>query len=517
MIVPPTRRFASVRRRRQAWRTRWLALSTPLRRALTGIFALLLSLFLLAVFFRGSISTWLWPDSRSEELQVEANAALQAGRLSASDGTGARELFEAALALQPDQVQAREGLARVAMAALARAEREIALARYPAARVDLRLAQALDAPRAQVDQVLASLHEHEADNGGIARLLARAQAARTAGRLDQDDAAALPLYQRVLALQPRNQHAVEGREDALTDLLQLVRPALERGDAQTAADLLQRARRFDPGHVELPELQAGLAKLVESRAQRVDVLVGKRSFERAATLCVELRGLQDSGAMPAPCTADVVAGLASRATRLAADFDFAGSEQLLAIARDLAGDDPRIRDAQQHLAQARLGAMKLPDTHRPNRRDTAKVQALLADAAQAQARGDWITPPGESAWDTLRAARALAPADVRVKRALAALEPAARTCQTDALRENRLRESQACLDVWRQLDPLDRDLPQARSRLAQRWIAIGDQRLERGEIDAAGQAAEQARLLDPETPGLAEFVQRLRLAQPGKP
>ena len=120
--------------------------------------------------------------------------------------------------------------------------REIAQERFPAARVDLRLAQALDAPRAQVDQVRALLHQHEADNGGIAELLARAAAAREAGRLDQDDASALPLYQRVLVLQPRNQHAVEGREDALTDLLQPAQAALERGDAETVAELVKRAQ-----------------------------------------------------------------------------------------------------------------------------------------------------------------------------------------------------------------------------------------------------------------------------------
>ncbi len=479
--------------------------------------ALLLVAFVLAVLFRGRISTWLWPDSRSEELQLQANAALQAGRLTQADGTGARELFEAALAVKPDQVQAREGLGQVALTALQRAGHEIEQKRYAEARLDLQLAQALDAPREQVDQVIAALRAHETGSGGVDELLARAASAREAGRLDQDEASALPLYQHVLALEPRNQHAVEGREDALTDLLQPAQAALDAGDAQTLADLLRRAQRFDPGHVELPALQAGLARLLEAAAQRVHGLVAKHSFERAAQQCIGVRGLQEAGVMPAECSNEVVAGLASQSSRLAEDFDFASSEQLLAAARTLAADDPRIREAQLHLADARRGAAKLPNTHRPNRSDTAKVQALLADAAQAQARGDWITPPGESTWDKLLAARALAPADARVQRALVALIPAARSCQADALRDNRLRESQACLDVWRQLAPLDRDLSQARTRLAQRWVAVGDQRLERGEIAAAAQAAEQARQLDPRTEGLVEFSQRLRRAQPGKP
>lgn len=517
MNAPRPRRFASAHRRRQAIRTRWWALPAPLRHAVSAVCAVLLLAFLLAIAFRGGVSSWLWPDSRSDELRMQAEKALQAGRLTASDGTGARELFEAALALQPDQVQAREGLARVALAALARAGREIQQGRYPSARADMQLAQVLDAPRAKVEAMLLLLQGHEAANGDIATLLASAAFARASGRLDQDDASALPLYQRVLDLQPRNQRAVEGREDALTDLLQPAQTALDRGDAQTLAGLLRRARRYDPGHVELPALQAGLAQLVDAREQRMRVLAGMRSFERAAALCIELRALQESGAMPPACSSEVVGGLAAGATRSAADFDFASSAQLLATAKELVADDPRIRDAQRHLAQARRGASKLPAAHPPNRHDVAKVHALLAEAAQAQARGDWITPPGESAWDKLRAARGLAPNDARVQRALAGLEPAARQCHVDALRENSLRESQVCLDVWRQLDPLDPDLLPARSRLAQRWVAIGDQRLERGEIDAATQAADQARLLDPTAEGLTEFTQRLRRAQPGKP
>lgn len=486
------------------------------RRALTAILAFLLVVFVLSVLFRGGISAWLWPDSRSEELQLQANAALRAGRLTASDGSGARELFEAALAVKPDQVQAREGLGRVALAALERAAHEIEQKRYPVAHADLQLAQALDAPREQVDQVIASLRAHEAGTDGIDDLLMRAASARDAGQLDQDKASALPLYQRVLGLEPRNQHAVEGREDALTDLLQPAQAALDAGDAKTVSDLLRRAQRFDPGHAELPALQAGLARLLEARVQRLQALMAQRSFERAAELCIELRALLEGDVLPAACTNEIIAGLATRASRLAEDFDFVGSQQLLTAAGTLAADDPRIRDAQHHLVDARRGASKLPNTHRPNRRDTAKVESLLADAAKAQAHGDWITPPGESAWDKLLAARALAPADTRVRHALTALIPAARTCQADALRDNRLHESQTCLDVWRQLAPLDRELLQARTRLAQRWVAIGDQRLERGEIDAASQAAEQARLLDPRTAGLVEFSQRLRRAQPGK-
>ena len=65
------------------------------------------------------LADWWWPESDAAALRARAERALQDGRLSMADGSGARELYEAALALQPDQVEAREGLARVARAALA--------------------------------------------------------------------------------------------------------------------------------------------------------------------------------------------------------------------------------------------------------------------------------------------------------------------------------------------------------------------------------------------------------------
>ena len=113
------KRFASVPARREALRARWRALPRGWRLAVLSVFAVLLLAFVAAVLFRQRIGGWIWPDPRAEALRTQAGLALAAGRLSAADGTGARELYEAALALQPDQVEAREGLSRVALAALA--------------------------------------------------------------------------------------------------------------------------------------------------------------------------------------------------------------------------------------------------------------------------------------------------------------------------------------------------------------------------------------------------------------
>src|SRR5690606_34750192 len=113
--------------------------------------------------------------------------------------SGARELYEAALAMDPDRDEARVGLGQVAEAALAQARVATAQDRFADAHASLRLARALSVPRADADAVAAALRKREAAHAGIPRLLAQAEAAREAGRLTGDDSAALPLYQRILA------------------------------------------------------------------------------------------------------------------------------------------------------------------------------------------------------------------------------------------------------------------------------------------------------------------------------
>ncbi len=510
------RMLAFTHRQGVAWRARWRAWPLRRRTAVISVLAMLMLALVLAALFRDGIAVWLWPESRSAELRQLAERALRDGRLTADDGSGARELFDAALAVQPDQVSARDGLARVGRAALAQAGRDIARGRHVQARAGLRLAREMEVPRAQIEPLEAALRARDSAHSGIDTLLALADSALGAGHFD-GDGGALPLYQQVLAVQPRNQRAVEGREDALTALLRPAADALQAGDLATLAGLVQRAEQFDDGHVALPELRAGLSRLQASRLRRLQRLVAGQHHVSAAALCLELRAGPGDASLPAICSDQVVAGLLARARVAAGDFDFVSSERLLMQARELAPAYPRLAETERQLVRARLKASKLPLPPPSTRRVTNRVAGLLADAASAQARGDWLTPPGESAWDKLRAARALAPDDRAVLRALAGLKPSARQCHVDALRDNSLRAAQTCLDVWRQVAPYDADLPAARRRLAQRWIAIGDERLQGGEIESARGALDQARSLDADAPGLEVFAARLMRAQPERP
>lgn len=504
------KRFASVPARREAWRARWRALPRAWRIPVLSVCALLLLAFLAAVMFRQRIGGWIWPDPRAEALRTQAGVALAAGRLSVADGSGARELYEAALALQPDQVEAREGLSRVALAALAQAESHARAGREAQARIALRLARELDAPKAGSDAAEALLRMDDAAQAGIGALLAAAESAHAAGRLQDGVDAALPLYQRVLALQPRNQRAVEGREDALSDLLQPVPGLFARGDLAGAAARVKAAERFDPGHVDLPESRAGLARALEQRATRIRQALAGKQHARAAEACVAFHDIEPS-AMPVECGSAVVDGLLRDAGAATADFHFDDATRLLALVERLDGDRVRVEAARRHLQVAREDAAHLPRLA-TSRRAKARVQELLAQAEKARARGDWLTPPGESAWDRLSDARALAPADPAVQRALQAMLPAARDCNATALRDNDLGLAQVCLEAWRQLAPGDAGLSSAQRRLAERWLAIADERLGAGEVGAASRALARARSLDAAVPGLQALQQRLERA-----
>ncbi|WP_240099880.1 hypothetical protein [Thermomonas flagellata] len=495
------RQFASLRVLPAAWR-RGLAIAG-------GV--LLAGALLLA--WRQPLGEWLWPQPRAEQLRLRAERALAAGRLSAADGSGARELYEAALALDPDQRAARAGLAKVARAALARAQAALDAGREDAVAADLQLAQALQAPQAEIARVQARWQARRAAQADIPALLAQAQAAQRAGHLDDGPQAALPLYQQVLALAPRNLAAAEGREDALAQLLQPAQAALAAGNVAAVAARIRRAEAFDPGHPDLPALRAGLARALEHRQQALRRALVRRHLVAASAQCLALRR-DVPEAEPAECRGALVDALLVRVQRAAAHGNAAAARGLLQQAEALAGAaDPRLRGEAARLAAPPAVAVPAPLDHRSR----ARVRQLLQQAARAQARGDWLTPPGESAWDRLRAARALAPADPAVAAALHALGPAARHCQAQALRDNRLAQAETCLDAWRQADPrAHAALAAAAQALAERWLAVADERLQAGELERAQQAWAHAAALDPQAPGLEALAQRLRRARPAE-
>jgi hypothetical protein len=497
--IPP-----AARRRRRKWRDRETAPRWPWWLAAASVLVLLALLAL-----RQPLSERLWPQTRTQGLLDQAGVGLAEGHPSAADGTGARELYEAALAQDPDRAEARAGLARVSDSALRAAARALERGEFAQAHQWLRLARELEAPRARLDAVAEDLRRREAVDAGIGGLLGRADAARARGELDGSPDAALPLYARILALQPGETRALEGREDALADLLAAARKELADDRLDSAADMVRRARGYDPGHVDLPETRAQLVQVSEQRREEADEALARGDLDTA------LAGYREAFlANPEDIDAGrgserVAAAWARRSERFASDFLFAPAGQALARASAIAPDLAAVRDAEAHLQRLRAQQARLA----PARPGGARVRGLLDEAREAQERGDWLTPPGASAFDHFSAARAIAPGDPEVARAGQRLLAAAVACFARELRGNRLARAGDCLQARQQFGDGVEELREARRGLARRWIAVGDERLGAGELDNARRALAAARALDPEAPGLRDFAARVDAAE----
>ena len=490
------------------WVRRW---PPALRRRLEWIGIAIVGVAVLVVAFRQPMSDRIYPEARAAQVLDSAARALQQGRLSNPDGTGARELYAAALAMDPDRDEARVGLAQVGEAALSEAAKATLERRFTDAHKALQLARDLSVPSARADAVAERLRQQESEVVGLDGVLERAAAARAAGHLDGDADAALPLYRRALELQPANHVALEGREDALSDLLQQAQSKLAARDYAAAAALVAKVRDYDPGHVALPDAQAALTQARDRERARADQALRRRDLSAAGEAYQALLAMDPADDAARDGLSRTAMAYAALSQREASDFQFDDAERNLQQARALAPDAPAVAAAERHLAQSRSRSTRLPSLRASPAR-TAEVQRLLAGADEAAARGDLLTPPGDSAYDRVRRAQAIAPTDPAVARALTRLLPAAQHCFDAALRANDLREARACLDARAQLGDSAAAVLGARSRLAQRWIAVGEERLRAGELPGAQRALDTARQLDPAADGLDAFAERMRAA-----
>ena len=501
----------ALRRMRREGRWWWLQ-AWQARRIWRWALLVAVLLFVSLVLLRRPLANWFWSEPQIEQLLDQGDAALAAGRLSAADGTGAREWYQAALALDNDRMQARTGLARTGQAALQQSRDALDAGDLTRAHAALALARELQVPQREAEAVAQRARALVRGGGGVGALLGRAEAALQAQRLDGSPDSALPLFQQVLAVAPNQLRALEGREDALSDLLQQARHAAQQGDVARAAALVQRARGFDAGHVDLPATQEALNIALERRQREGERALQRQRLDAAgAAFTSVLEALPDDPAARRGQQQVAEAQLA-RAARLGGDFRFEDAEAALQAAAGSGASGRALDAARQSLLQARKAqrALQVPSVPRPQRERA--LRGLLEQVAEAEARGQFLEPPGRSAYDALREAQALSPQDARVRAAGKRLLPATRQCFEDRLRENRVIGAGACLEAWQALAPADAAQGAARRRLAERWLAVGSERLGAGDLVFAQRALEQARRWQPDLPELPAFAERLRSA-----
>ena len=493
---------------------------------------------LLAVALLVALAALLWtqqerlrallPQTEIARQLADAEALLGGDTLAVEDARRALQLYRAVLAKDPEHLAAREGLrrlaARVQAAVVAAAEAPDSgptdtLQALRALAVDLALPPAALAP------LEARLRDGSAQERALAALYARARSALDAGRIDGDGDAAIPLFREMLARDPGNAVARRGLDDALSRRLAEAAGRIAAGDETGALAIVEAVAAAEPGHPGLPQVRGQLAELRQARETLIEARLSEARRALAAGRLVappedNARTHFRAVLQQSPTRVEASEGLrqiaqalAQQAQRAAADFEFAEAEALLAEARATDAAHPAIAAATQRIAEARRAQSQAGRSLSPQL--AAQRDELLRRGREAMSRGALLLPPGESAYDLLRAARDLDPEHAATREALAGLPGLARSGFETALGERRVQAALGLLDAYETLAPTAVELPSMRQRLAAALVGVAEERLGEGDLAAAQTAFDGARSLDPQHAALPSLQARLEAAAAG--
>jgi hypothetical protein len=506
----------------------------PRRQAARGSRRGLLALAAAIVLVVAAVAAWSYQDHLRRMLPrtgfndtlAQAQQALEAGRLTGERGDGARELFLAARAQDPDNDIARRGLEQTGRRLLQQASTALERGDLVAARASLDSARGLLGGGDDVERVERAIAQAESRGSEEGQLLDQAAAALAAGRITGAQGAAT-LYQRVLANDSGNAVAQAGLGKAADALAVRARTALAASDPDTAAARADDIARIVPNWPGLPDLLGRIAQARDARRattaatlQQADAQVRAGNLAGSDDAALELyRSVLASD----PSNAGAKDGLRRIAqsfvtrARAAIDDDNAdAAAKLLDSAAGIAPVSPELRAARSDLAELRerlaIDAQRPPVTPA----DSARVQALVSGAAAAVAAGHLILPPGESAYDKYRAALAIDGNNAQALAGMAALPARAKDLFEQALADGTPQRALAYLDSVRQVAPEDAAIPAMTARLASAFLDLADSRMGAGRRADAASALAAASHLRPQDPRLAQLEARLRAMEAGR-
>jgi cellulose synthase operon protein C len=510
---------------------------------------LLIAVLLAAIaglWFNQSRLRSLVPRTDFDNVLHRAQVALQQGHLDGTDGTSARELFEAARALEPDNDAARQGLNDVGRAEISRADAALRAGKVDEASQALTNARELLGGGNDVDRLAQAIAKSQVSSGQTDNLIAQAQQALTDNKLDGPDGAAA-LYQRVLAAEPDNAVARHGMDQVGDAMAAQIQKSLSANDIAAASAGIDRLAAVLPNYAQLPTLRASLSALqTQANSALTDAINQGNDALRAGRIVGDGNDTALSHFKAAlaidPNNAQAKAGLGQVAEALvvqanasidAGDMDHA--RQLLDQADALAPGSADLVAARARLGQ-QAPAPSAPaagsenatatttakheqpkqedDTPPPQAPLTGQQQVQVADmvsrARQAAARGNIMSPPGDCAYDLYRGALAI---DGNNPQALAGLQGLPGLVQqqfNQALRDGNLNKAGSLLDALGNLEPGDAALSISRQRLAYAWVDQAEQQFDSGDRNNAASSLLQGQRLLPEDPRVRELAARIQ-------
>jgi cellulose synthase operon protein C len=510
---------------------------------------LLIAVLLAAIaglWFNQSRLRSLVPRTDFDNVLHRAQVALQQGHLDGTDGTSARELFEAARALEPDNDAARQGLNDVGRAEISRADAALRAGKVDEASQALTNARELLGGGNDVDRLAQAIAKSQVSSGQTDNLIAQAQQALTDNKLDGPDGAAA-LYQRVLAAEPDNAVARHGMDQVGDAMAAQIQKSLSANDIAAASAGIDRLAAVLPNYAQLPTLRASLSALqTQANSALTDAINQGNDALRAGRIVGDGNDTALSHFKAAlaidPNNAQAKAGLGQVAEALvvqanasidAGDMDHA--RQLLDQADALAPGSADLVAARARLGQQapapsapaagseNATATTTAKHEQPKQEDgtpppqaplTGQQQVQVADmvsrARQAAARGNIMSPPGDCAYDLYRGALAI---DGNNPQALAGLQGLPGLVQqqfNQALRDGNLNKAGSLLDALGNLEPGDAALSISRQRLAYAWVDQAEQQFDSGDRNNAASSLLQGQRLLPEDPRVRELAARIQ-------
>ena len=479
----------------------------------------------------------------------QAQQALKDGRLDGQDGTSARELFQQAVAQEPDNDRARDGLRQVGQAELSGADAALQAGQLTQAQQHAAVARELLGGGSDVDRLDTLISRAQAAQVKTVDLVDQAQQALAAGKLDGPQGAGA-LYQRVLQADPGNAVATHGLDLVGSALSVQAHDALESGDLAKAGASIEQLAALQPNNGALPALRALQAQLRQRQdgalqatlKQGQDALrAGRIAGDGDDTALAHFKAalaLDPGNASAESGLGDVAQALTVQANAAIDAGDREQAAKLLDAAAQLAP-----KSADLAAARARLRSKVSPPPRRaatdqgekvsspPRRAATGQgedepvatavlspqqsvaVAQLVRRAQLATHNGNIMMPPGDSAYDLYRSALAIDGNNTAALQGLQGLAGEAEQQFRQALAAGKLAQADDMLANLAELAPGDPAQGALNNRLASAWLDRAEQQLGSGDRIGAGQSLARARKLAPNHPRLLDLSARLRGGQ----
>ena len=309
---------------------------------------------------------------------ARAELAFAAGNIGAPEQESALYFYQQALAAEPDNAEAIEGLDRVASYLLGTAESSVFRNDWSDARAYTNLVLAALPENEQAQDLLSRIERYQR----VENLISLAARQVSASRLTTPSGDnALGTYRRILKLDTRNEAAIQGIESIAQRLLAGAQTAAFAGDTKRANALVAKVKEFAPnfeGVQETEQLSKQWVRISSDQSVQADLLAAAKALREDKlvapkgdnALALFRRVLaKDPSSEAATRGLDLVAQeLISRAWTQLRGQDLSGATQAVADAKLAGAQTSALAELsaeigyQNRLANARLGRidLKLP-------------------------------------------------------------------------------------------------------------------------------------------------------------